>query len=333
MSSDSFQPPCGEGHLDRRAFLRHTTTAGAGILVARRAAAGLLAEPLPMRTLGRTGAKVTVLGLGTAPIGEGPVDVAEAVRTFGAVLERGVNLIDTARIYGNAEEALGHLIPARRERLFVASKVSTDTAEGAERSLAESFRLLKTDYLDLVHIHSAGSRNIDRVLDEDGVVDYLVRQKKAGRIRFIGISGHNRPGNFLRLLETGQIDVVMPVMNYADRNTYGFEHKVLPECRRQNVGVIAMKVYVGIKGGFPNHRRGHVGCVTQPERLPHALAYALDLEGVTAAVVGPYTMEEALANVEIARRYQPLTAPQRDELLAYGRELAAELGPRYGPVA
>ncbi|MDY0165485.1 MAG: hypothetical protein RBS80_03020 [Thermoguttaceae bacterium] len=94
-----------------------------------------------------------------------------------------------------------------------------------------------------------------------------------------------------------------------------------------------MKVYVGIKGGFPNHRRGHVGCVTEPERLPHALAYALDLEGVGAAVVGPYTMEEALANVEIARRYEPLTAHQRDALLAYGRELAAELGPRYGPVA
>ena len=90
---------------------------------------------------------------------------------------------------------------------------------------------------------------------------------------------------------------------------------------------------MGIKGGFPNHRRGHVGCVTEPERLPHALAYALDLEGVGAAVVGPYTMEEALANVEIARRYEPLTAHQRDALLAYGRELAAELGPRYGPVA
>jgi uncharacterized protein len=192
---------------------------------------------------------------------------------------------------------------------------------------------MKTDYMDLVYIHSTGSRNIDRVLGDDGVLDYLVRQKQAGRIRFIGISGHNRPSNFLRLLETRQIDVVMPVMNYADRNIYGFEETVLPECRKQNVGVIAMKVYVGIKGGFPNHRRAHVGCVTEPERMPHALAYALDLEGVSAAVIGPYTMDQALANVEIARRYQPLAANQRDELLAYGRELAPQLGPRYGPVA
>ncbi len=342
MHSDTTRTPCGkpvaawngceERRLDRRAFLRRTT-AGAGLLVASRAAAtDLLAEPLPTRTLGRTGAKVTLLGLGTAPIGEGPVDLDDAVRIFGAVLDQGVNLIDTARIYGNAEEALGRLIPARRERLFVASKVSTDMAEPAERSLAESFRLLKTDYLDLVHVHSAGSRNIDRVLDDDGVLNYLLRQKEAGRIRFIGISGHNRPANFLRLLETGRIDVVMPVINYADRNTYDFESKVLPECRRQNVGVIAMKVYAGIKGGFPNHRRGHVGCVTAPEQLPHALAYALDLEGVGAAVVGPYTMEQALANVEFARRYRPLTVQQREELLAHGRKLAPELGPRYGPV-
>jgi uncharacterized protein len=326
-------PEPSEGRLDRRGFLRQTT-AGAGLLIAAGATA---AEPhtgaLPTRTLGRTGAKVTVLGLGTAPIGEGPVGLEEAVRIFGAVLDRGVNLIDTARIYGNAEEALGQLIPARRERLFVATKVSTDVADAAERSLAESFRLMKTDYMDLVHIHSTGGRNIDRVLGDGGVLDYLLRQKKAGRIRFVGISGHNRPANFLRMLETGQIDVVMPVMNYADRHIYGFEETVLPECRRQNVGVIAMKVYVGIKGGFPNHRRAHVGCVTQPERLPHALAYALDLEGVAAAVVGPYTMDQALANVEIARRYQPLTTEQYDELLALGRQLAPELGPRYGPVA
>lgn len=333
------EPSCvGKTRWDRRDFLRQTT-AGAGLLMTGHAVAADAPTPappdselLPTRTLGRTGAKVTILGLGTAPIGEGPVELDEAARIFGAVLDRGVNLIDTARIYGNAEEALGQLIPARRDRLFLATKVSTDLAEAAERSLAESFRLMKTDYMDLVHIHSAGSRNIGRVLDKDGVLDYLVRQKKAGRIRFLGISGHNRPGNFLRLLETGLIDVVMPVMNYADRNIYGFEKAVLAECRRQNLGVIAMKVYVGIKGGFPNHRRAHVGCVTEPERLPQALAYALDLEGVSAAVIGPYTMEQALANVEIARGYRPLTDQQREELLALGRRLAPELGPRYGPV-
>ena len=67
-----------------------------------------------------------------------------------------------------------------------------------------------------------------------------------------------------------------------------------------------MKVYAGIEGGFPNHRRGSVGCNTPPELLPRAMAYALDLDGVSAAVIGPYTFEQAIRNVQLARQYQPL---------------------------
>jgi aryl-alcohol dehydrogenase-like predicted oxidoreductase len=147
------------------------------------------------------------------------------------------------------------------------------------------------------------------------------------------MSGHARPPRFVQVLETSQIDVVMPVINYADRNVYGFEEKVLPLCRKNNIGVVAMKVYAGIKGGFPNHRKGWVGCVTPPERLAKAMAYALDLEGVSSAVVGPFTLEQARQNLEFARQYRPLTQAERDDLLAYGREIAPQLGPRYGPVA
>jgi predicted aldo/keto reductase-like oxidoreductase len=124
----------------------------------------------------------------------------------------------------------------------------------------------------------------------------------------------------------------MGVINYADRNIYDFESKVLPEAIKRNVGVIAMKVYVGIKGGFRNHRSGYVGCVTEPERMPQALAYALDLKGVHAAVIGPYTLEQAIRNVEIARSYKPLTEEQRTELLNLGKKIAKKIGPRYGPV-
>ena len=166
-----------------------------------------------------------------------------------------------------------------------------------------------------------------------GLLEYLVKQKEAGKVRFIGISGHARPPRFLRLLETGQIDVVMAVMNYADRNIYDFEGKVLPECRKQNVGVVAMKVYAGIKGGFPNHSKAGVGCNTPPEKLGQALAYALDLEGVSVANIGPFTLDQAIRNVELARAYKPLSETERNELLAFGRELAPTLGTRYGPVA
>jgi predicted aldo/keto reductase-like oxidoreductase len=271
--------------------------------------------------------------LGTAPIGEARIDPKEAERVFGATMDRGVNYIDTAYIYGHAEEVLGNLVPSRRDQLFLVTKVWTDSASKAQQMLEESLRRLKTDHVDLVHIHHIGGKEVAKVKAADGVLAYLLKQKKVGKLRYIGLSGHARPPRFVEMLKTDQIDVVMPVMNYADRNTYNFEGTVLPECRRRNVGVVAMKVYAGIKGGFPNHRNGGVGCVTPSERLPQAMAYALDLEGVSSAVIGPFTMEQTVQNVQFARDYRPLSDSQRVELLAYGRQLAADLGPRYGPVA
>jgi uncharacterized protein len=324
-----------ESRLNRREFLHRTALAGAGLAVA---ASGVRASApggseLPMRVLGRTGAKVSILGLGTAPIGEARGDMGETVKIFSEVIDRGVNFVDTARIYGIAEEALGQVLATRRDKVFLVTKCWTDSAERTRQSFEESLRLLKTDHVDLVHIHNIGNKNLDRVLAADGILEYLLKQKEAGKTRFIGVSGHERPPTFVKMIETDQIDVVMPVMNYADRNIYDFEGKVLPECRKRNVGVVAMKVYAGIKGGFRNHRNAGVGCNTPPERLGQALAYALDLKGVAVANVGPFTMEQAIQNVELARRYKPLTPAEREELLAYGKELAQTLGPRYGPVA
>ncbi|MCX8108844.1 MAG: aldo/keto reductase [Verrucomicrobiae bacterium] len=320
------------GRIIRRDFLKRIGCIGATLILPSLPRADATGDgPIPTRVLGKTKAKVTVLGLGTAPIGEARVDLKEATRIFGTVMDEGVNYIDTARIYGIAEEALGQLVPSRRDKLFLVTKVWVETAADAERSLTESLRTLKVDHVDLVHIHHVGGKNLDRVLAPDGVLAYLLKQKQAGKLRFIGISGHAAPSKFLRMLETKEIDVVMTIMNYADRNIYAFEEKVLPECRNQNVGVVAMKVYAGIKGGFPNHRRGWVGCNTPPERLQQALAYALDLEGVTTAVIGPFTYEQAMQNVRLARSYRPLTEAERSDLLAFGKELAVSLGPRYGP--
>lgn len=314
----------------RRQFIKQFAITSSALAISR-VFAGESQKDIPARILGRTKAKVTILGLGTAPIGEAFVEPKEAERIFGEVLDRGVNYVDTARIYGHAEEILGRLVPQRRDKLFLVTKVWTETAAAAEKSLNESLQKLKVDYVDLVHIHHIGGKNIEKVLADDGVLPYLLKQKEAGKLRFIGVSGHARPSNFLKILETGKIDVVMAVINYADRNIYDFEGKVIPECIKQNVGVVAMKVYAGIKGGFPNHKKGWVGCATPPERLKQAMYYALDLKGVSVANVGPFTLEQAIQNVEFARNYRPLTDEERNDLLAYGKELAQKLGPRYGP--
>jgi len=316
--------------ISRRGFLKAAGAGAAGLALPGWAPT-VRSRELATRVLGRTGAKVTVLGLGTAPAGEKPLPVEEGARIFGEVLDRGVTYVDTARVYNKAEEMLGEILPKRRDKLFVATKVSVDTAEGAEKSLETSLRLLKIDHVDLVHIHNVGSRNIDRVLAKDGALEYLVGQK-GKKTRFVGCTGHSKASNFLRLLETDQIDVVQCVMNYADRNVYNFEEKVLPAARKRRCGIVAMKVYVGIKGGFRNHRNAGVGCVTTEEWMPPAIAYALDLEGVGTALVGPFTVEQGIQNVEFAGRYEPLAAEKRSALLELGKKLVAEgLGPRYGP--
>ena len=321
--------------FSRREFLRRGMAVGTALAVAGSGtqAAESAASELPMRVLGRTGAKVTILGLGTAPIGEARVEVPKAAKIFGEVIDRGVNYVDTARSYGIAEEALGQVVPPRRDKLFLVTKLWTDSGRRAQELFEQSLRTLKTDHLDLVHIHHVGGKDIEKVLAQDGILNYLLKQKESGKIRFIGISGHARPPHFVKMLETDQIDVMMAVINYADRNIYDFESKVLPECRKRNVGAVAMKVYAGIKGGFRNHRSGWVGCNTPAEMLPKAMAYALDLDGVSVANVGPFTMEQAIENVEIARRYKPLTEAERAALLSYGKQLAQTLGPRYGPLA
>lgn len=327
--------PVSHDGVNRRALLGAAAAAGLA-LTAGASAAEPTIEGLPTRILGRTKQRVTILGLGTAPIGEGPVETKEAARIFGAVMDRGVNYLDTAYIYGNAEEALGQLVPRRRDKLFLVTKIWADTAERAETIFSTSLKRLKVDHVDLVHIHNIGGKNLEKVLGKGGVLEYLLKQQAAGKTRFLGLSGHCRPPYFLPLLKTGKIDVIMPVMNYSDVNTYGFEKTVLPEARTRNVGVVAMKVYVGIKGGFRNHKKGFVGCVTKKELLGQAMAYALDLPGVASAVVGPYTMEHALENVELAKRYKPLTDKHRADLLTLGKKLATEINPtrpRYGPVA
>ena len=96
---------------------------------------------------------------------------------------------------------------------------------------------------DLLYFHQVGDRKIEIASGADGVFTWLLKQKKAGKTRFAGISGHNRPHKFVRLLESGEVDVLMVALNFVDRHTYNFEEKVLPAARKHEVGIVAMKVF------------------------------------------------------------------------------------------
>ncbi len=323
--------------MTRRGFLQSAGALGSGALllegVAPTRAALAADQGLPRRLLGKTGEKVSLLALGTWPSGKcDTIDDRGVANLVGEALDLGVNFVDTARAYDNAEEGIGKAIQKRRDEVFLSTKVWADTAAEAEESFEASLRALRTDHVDLLSIHSIGSRKVDRVTATGGALSYLLRQKEMGKTRFLGISGHSLPKTFLPLVESGQIDVLLCAMNFVDRHVYGFEEKVLPAAVRQDMGVACIKVFGGMKGGFGVADGPDTGPQMGTRRLQQAINYCLGLPGVATLVIGVHTVGQLRQNVEMVKNYTPLTQEEQAALNEIGRRQAKDWGPRFGPV-
>jgi predicted aldo/keto reductase-like oxidoreductase len=320
--------------FSRRDFLCQTGYL-AGALALGAAKNSAAAEPAsaaqgwPTRVLGRTGIPVTTMTLGTAPCGLSKhVSVDQIAGIIQEALDLGITSIDTAPKYIKSEEGIGKALGRRRKDVFLATKVWADTIAEAEESFSSSLRLLRTDHVDLVYYHSVGHRQVEGARGEDGVFTWLLKQKQAGKFRFLGISGHHMPGRFNAFLESGDVDVLLTVVNIADRYTYRFEEEVLPVARKHNVGIVAMKVFGGAKKMDYNDRTPQLDV----QHLELAVRYALGVPGVTTVNLGVYDTEQLRKNVEMVKNYRPLEADQQTLLAKLGRELAAAWGPHFGPV-
>lgn len=287
---------------------------------------------LSRRVLGRTKLEVTAMTLGAAPCGiAGDVSVEEVSQIVNLAIDLGVNFVDTSPKYGKSEEGIGKALGARRKEIHLATKVWADTIADAEQSLSNSLKTLKTDYVDVLYFHHLGDRLVDKARNPDGVFTWLLKQKQAGRCRFVGISGHNLPARFTAFLESGDVDVVLMAMNYVDRHTYNFEEKILPLARRRNAGVVAMKVF-----GAPDPKTGSWDTrkakpMVGEANLELAVRYALSLPGVSTVNLGVHTAEQLRQNVEMVKRFRPLSADEERAALDKGKELAAVWGPHFGP--
>jgi predicted aldo/keto reductase-like oxidoreductase len=325
--------------LSRRDFLHDAGALGSAALLLNtqtmvRAAEPAVADALPRRILGRTQQEVTALALGTWPCGRSEtVDTVGVAAIVNEAIDLGIDFIDTAHNYGNAEEGIGKALGKRRDQVFLTTKVWADDEAEARTSFEESLRALQTDHVDLVYLHSVGNRDVQRAMADDGALAYLLRQKQAGKTRFVGISGHSRVETFVPVIESDQIDVVMMAMNFVDRYTYGFEEKVLPVAIKHNVGVACMKVFGGIRGGFGVAGGPNPGPQMNKPWLEQAVAYAMGLPGVATLVIGPHTIEQLRDNVRMVKDYRPLTAEQHAGLAQLGKQLATQWGEHYGPVA
>ncbi len=325
--------------VSRRRFVKGGLAAAAAVAVGTRGSVlGLPEEDsIPTVTLGKTGAKVSILGLGTACLGHkngNKPKLRELEPVFSEAVDRGISYVDTARIYGRAEEALKKVLKTRRENVFLVTKIWAETEKEAKESFEESIEKLGVDSVDLLHLHSCGSKDIDKVLAKTGSWQYMQKLKKKGMTRFVGLSGHSRPANFVRMIrETKEVDAIMIAMNFVDYNTYGFEEKVLPVAREQGVGVMGMKVFGGIQGGFKNYSAKKPFPSQMPQKFHRdAIRYAKGLEGVSGFVLGVHSVAQLRQNVKMVLNEKPFSQDEMTAARKLGKEFATKWGQRFGPV-
>jgi predicted aldo/keto reductase-like oxidoreductase len=268
--------------------------------------------------------------MGTAAMGHAFYKPEEFEPVVHAALDAGVMYLDTAPLYDVAEERLAPVLARRRQEVFLASKSNSPTGAGTTKLIEQSLRRMRTDHLDLFHIHNTGDFTTEQVLGKGGMLEAIQAAKQKGLVRFIGCSGHLRPERFVPILETGQIDLLMVAMNFVDRFIYNFEEKVLPVARKHNTAIVGMKVLAGSQGGWGGYR------LKKPGRLigkhyRYAFRYTLSIPDLATAVVGIKSLEELRQAILAVREYQPLTPEEQEMLNREGRAMAAEWGEHFGP--
>jgi aryl-alcohol dehydrogenase-like predicted oxidoreductase len=273
---------------------------------------------IPTRPFGRTGERVSVLGLGGWHVGLPKTDRA-AVRLIHAAIDAGITFLDNAWDYndGLSETRMGQAIADRRDRVFLMTKVCTHGRDGrvAMRQLEDSLRRLRTDCLDLWQVHEVVfDDEPDRHFAKGGTVEALERARKQGKVRYVGFTGHKSPALHLSMLSRGfRWDACQLPLNCFDATFRSFERDVLPVLEAQGIAAIGMKSLSG--DGNPVS----AGVVTAEE----ALAYAMSLP--VATVVSGIDSPRVLAqNVAVARGFTPMTGSARDRLRKRVASLAAD---------
>lgn len=201
---------------------------------------------MPKRQLGRTGWNASVLTIGGVKW-DTQIPEADAIALLHRAIELGVNTFDTAHDYGKgqSEERLGKALAGRRQGLWVETKVSDRTYDGARRQMDTSLKRLQMDHVDLMYIH--GIDNDDdyrRITAPDSVIRAVEEYKKAGHIRFVGVSGHHHKHNMLRAVQELALDAILcPVGLFNLAFNYSYFEEIVPLARSKGMAVLGMKVF------------------------------------------------------------------------------------------
>lgn len=295
--------------LSRREFLENLGLGAAvttGLLLTKdHARAEAASKTLPSRTLGRTGSKVSTLAFGCGSRFLMYKDEGSALAILNRAIDSGITYLDTAFAYGDgeSESRVGQVMASRRKEVWLATKIPDRTRDGFLRRLEGSLKRLRTDHVDLVHIHSLGhADDLTKIEAPDGALKGLMEAREQKMARFAGMTSHTDGAVMAQAIERHDLDCVQMALN-ASRNGR-FEELALPAANAKNLGVIAMKV---------TGQEFLVGDGFGKANIESLLRYSLSLP-VTTAVVGMPKPEMLAHNVEIASGFSPLDSQEKERI-------------------
>ncbi|ADW70953.1 aldo/keto reductase [Granulicella tundricola] len=314
--------------MERRDFLKSATAATAAIATKASAAA---ATPAPTtrpqspdmiyRQLGTTGETVSAIGMGGFHLGK-QKDPAESIKLIHAGVDKGITFLDNCWDYndGISEVRMGQALKSSgyRQKVFLMSKMDGRTADAYNKQLEESLGRLQTDVIDLVQFHEIiRMEDPDRIFAAGGAIEAAVAARQAGKIRYIGFTGHKDPAVHLRMLETAQrhnfhFDTVQMPINVMDAHFRSFTHEVMPVAIKQGIGVLAMKT-------FGDHFILDSKTVQPMEALHYGFTQPVSV--LITGIDNQQVLDQAL---EAARTFKPMSQAEVQSLLARTKEAASQ---------
>jgi uncharacterized protein len=272
------------------------------------------------RELGTTGERVSAIGMGGYHLGK-QKDSAESIQLLHSGIDRGITFLDNCWDYndGISEVRMGQALRnGYRQKVFLMTKMDGRTADEYNKQLEQSLGRLQTDMIDLVQFHEIiRMEDPDRIFASGGAIEAAVAARNAGKIRYIGFTGHKDPVVHLRMLETAQkhnfhFDTVQMPINVMDAHFRSFEKEVMPVALKQGIGILAMKTF-----GDPYILKSNT---VQPiEALHYSLTQPVSV--VITGIDNTQTLDQAF---EAARTFKPLDQAQISSLLARTATAAGE---------
>jgi aryl-alcohol dehydrogenase-like predicted oxidoreductase len=302
---------------DRRRFLQAAAASLAATGFGSRATAAQQAGPdeIPTRPLGKTGVRIPIVGLGGYHIGT--AEEGEAISIMHEAIDAGMTFFDNSWDYhnGGSETLMGKALaaPGKRDKVFLMTKVCARDYDGVKQHLEDSLRRLQTDVIDLWQFHEINwDVDADWIYEKGGLKAALEAQQ-AGKVRFIGFTGHKDPAHHLKMLsKPHEWDTVQMPINILDAQFRSFQKSVLPVCNERKIAGIGMKALSS--GIIPRQ-------LDIPAEMCRRFALSLPISTLVCGITSRKDLHQDLA---MARRFQPVTLEEMDALLEQTAETAED---------